>query len=86
MVSTTSTKTITQPKGRIAAQVARTSLSTQMRLRNAEKLGYEPYTTIILSAPDSYNLQFRTFLLALKKIDAYRVLRYERRVPAPTQF
>ena len=70
LVSTPDTKTVVQPKGRIAAQVAH--VVSKMRLRNAEKLGYEPYTTIILSAPDSYNLQFRTFLLALKKIDAYR--------------
>lgn len=70
MASTTATKTIVQPKGRIAAQVAH--VVSKMRMREIAEHGTEPYTTIILGVPDSYNLQLRNFLLALNKIDAYQ--------------
>lgn len=69
-IGTTATKTIVQPKGRIAAQVAH--VVSKMRMREIDEHGTEPYTTIILGVPDSYNLQLRNFLLALNKIDAYQ--------------
>lgn len=58
----TDTKTIVQPIGRIAAQVAH--VVSQMRLYTVESNGRAQYTTIILSVLDSYQLAFRAFLLA----------------------
>jgi len=69
-VSTTATKTIVQPKGRIAAQVAH--VVSKMRLEGIRKYGVEPYTTIILGVPDSYNLQLRDFLLEQNKVPICR--------------
>lgn len=87
IVPTSRTKTIIQPKGRIAAQVGHVvSLMRMMCLADmnnawakaasngqknlAKKLSEDlsaevqrPYTTIILAAPDSYQLRFRRDLL-----------------------
>jgi hypothetical protein len=70
VTGTTATKTIVQPKGRIAAQVAH--VVSKMRVSNAPLYGIDPYTTIILSVPDSYNLKFRDFLLEENRVVVYR--------------
>ena len=66
----TDTKTIVQPKGRIAAQVAH--VVSSMRMGAIERIGQEVHTTIILGVPDSYNLEFRAFLLAKNAVECYR--------------
>lgn len=82
------TRTVIQPKGRIAAQVGHVVSKMRMhryarlyhewakalegnKVKLAEKLSecieMEPdnaYTTIILGVPDSYQLEFRHYLLA----------------------
>jgi hypothetical protein len=68
---TAATKNIVQPRGRIAAQVAH--VVSKMRLAAQDSVGFMPYTTIILSVPDSYQLQFRAFLLeTTARTRAYR--------------
>ena len=69
MVSTTATKTVVQPKGRIAAQVAH--VVSKMRLDTVADYGTVPYTTIILGVPDSYQLAFRAFLLEIHRVKCY---------------
>ena len=70
LASTTATKTVVQPKGRIAAQVAH--VVSKMRMSTVSDYGSAPYTTIILGVPDSYNLQLRDFLLEQNKVKVYR--------------
>lgn len=55
------TKTTVQPPGRIAAQVAH--VVSYMRMDQVGEIGRIPFTTIILSVPDSFNLEFRMRLL-----------------------
>lgn len=62
------TKTIIQPVGRIAAQVAH--VVSRMRTLQVKAYGHLPYTTIILSVPDSFNLEFR-YRLLLPKTETY---------------
>lgn len=63
------TKTIVQPKGRIAAQCAH--VVSQMRFNSDASVGRGIYTTIILSVPDSFQLQFRQFLLEQNGVTVY---------------
>lgn len=65
----TDTKTIVQPKGRIAAQVAH--VVSSMRMKEIEYIGRSAYTTIILGVPDSYQLAFRADLLDRNEVKAY---------------
>lgn len=67
---TVATKTVVQPKGRIAAQCAH--VVSQMRMFQKDIIGTSAYTTIILSVPDSYNLQFRSFLLEQRDVRIYK--------------
>lgn len=68
-VPTTATKTIVQPKGRIVAQVAH--VVSKMRTKSIDRNGTRPYTTIVLSVPDSYQLAFRAFLLNKNDVSFY---------------